>query len=109
MLRTWHEWLELTGQPQSSCPVTFGADELASHVAEGKSWEDRRELFGALGVPIDGWVHLEDFEAKVETMRNLVSSVIDAADDKDGVKDALRAWKLSESGPASLLGNLMAI
>ncbi|QVM05876.1 hypothetical protein D8B26_000583 [Coccidioides posadasii str. Silveira] len=109
MLRTWREWMELTGQPQSSCPVTFGADELASHVAEGKSWEDHRDLFGALGVPSDGWVHLEDFEAKVETMRNLVSSVIDAAGDKDGVKDALRAWKLSESGPASLSGNLMDI
>ncbi|KAJ5044237.1 Phosphotransferase enzyme [Penicillium rubens] len=93
----------------SACPVTFGADELASHVAEGKSWEDRRELFDTLGVPIDGWVHLEDFEAKVETMRNLVSSVIDATDDKDGAKDALRAWKLSESGPASLSGSLMDI
>ncbi|PYI35690.1 phosphotransferase enzyme family protein [Aspergillus indologenus CBS 114.80] len=109
MLRTWREWMELTGQPQSTCPVTFSADELASHVAEGKSWEDRRELFGALGVPLDGWVHPEDFEAKVETMRSLVSSVIDATDDKDGVKDALRAWKLSESGPGSLSGNLMDI
>ncbi|KAE8153098.1 phosphotransferase enzyme family protein [Aspergillus avenaceus] len=109
MLRTWREWMELTGHPQSSCPVAFGADELASHVAEGKSWEGRRELFGALGVPLGGWVHLEDFEAKVETMRNLVSSVIDSTDDKDAVKDALRAWKLSESGPASLSGNLMDI
>ncbi|KEY83884.1 phosphotransferase enzyme [Aspergillus fumigatus] len=66
MIRTWREWMEFTGQPQSSCPVTFGADELASHVAEGTSWEDRRELFSALGIPIGGWVHLEHFEAKVE-------------------------------------------
>lgn len=108
ILRTGREWMELTGQPQSSCPVVFSADELASHAAEAKSWDDRRDLFGALGVPIDGWVHPEDFEAKVETMRNLVASVIDAADDKDGVRDALRAWKLSDSGPARL-GNLMDI
>ena len=109
MLRIWHEWMELTGQSQSYCPVTFTADELASHVAERKSWEDRRGLFNALGIPIDGWVHPEDFEVKVETMRNLVRSIIDSADDKDSVKDALRAWKLSESGPASLPGNLMDI
>ncbi|KAL4760943.1 uncharacterized protein BDW70DRAFT_137014 [Aspergillus foveolatus] len=96
MLRIWREWEEFTGQPQSCCPVTFGSDEPASHVAEGKSWEDRKELFDALGVPFDGWVHLEDFETKVETMRNLVRSVIDSADDEDGVKDALRAWKLSK-------------
>lgn len=102
MVRTRREWMELTGQPQSLCPVTFTADELASHVAEAKNWEDRKDLFDALGVPLDGWVHLEDFEAKVEAMRNLVSSVIDLADDKEAVKHALRAWKLSESGPASL-------
>lgn len=42
-------------------------------------------------------------------MRNLVSSILDATDDMDGVKDALRAWKLSHSGPASLSGNLMDI
>ncbi|PYH34307.1 phosphotransferase enzyme family protein [Aspergillus neoniger CBS 115656] len=89
MLRTWREWMGLTGQPQSSCPVAFTADELASHAAEEKSWED--------------------FEAKVETMRNLVSSIIDSADDKDSVKEALRAWKLSDLGPASLSGNLMSI
>ncbi|KKK14208.1 phosphotransferase enzyme family protein [Aspergillus ochraceoroseus] len=104
MLRTFREWTELTGQPQPSVPVTFTADEIASHVAEGKSWEDRSDLFRALGIPIDGWVHLEDFEAKVETMRNLVSSVIDSADDKDGAREALRAWKLSD-----LSGNLMDI
>ncbi|GAT22169.1 phosphotransferase enzyme family protein [Aspergillus luchuensis] len=109
MLRTWREWMELTGQPQSSCPVAFTVDELASHAAEEKSWEGRRELFDALGIPTDGWVHLEDFEAKVETMRNLVSSIIDSADDKDSVKEALRAWKLSDLGPASLSGNLMSI
>lgn len=109
MLRTWREWMELTGQPQSSCPVAFTADELASHAAEEKSWEGRRELFDALGIPTDGWVHLEDFEAKVETMRNLVSSIIDSADDKDSVKEALRAWNLSDLGPASLSGNLLSI
>ncbi|KAL4947114.1 phosphotransferase enzyme family protein [Aspergillus filifer] len=77
---TWHE------NPQSSCPVTSGIDELASHAAEEKSWEDLRD---------------------VETMRTLVSPVIDASDDKDGVRDALRACKLSDSGPASLSGNLI--
>ncbi|KAL4875984.1 phosphotransferase enzyme family protein [Aspergillus karnatakaensis] len=109
LLRTWREWAGLTGQPQSSCPVAFRDDELAFHVAEGRSWEDRRELFAALGVPMDGWVHAEDFEAKVEAMRDLVRSIIDAADDEDGVREALRAWKLSESGPASLSRNLMDI
>ncbi|KAL3477205.1 kinase-like domain-containing protein [Aspergillus californicus] len=100
---------ELTGQPQSSCPVAFTDDELASHAAEGKDWDDRRDLFKALDIPFDGWVHPEVFEAKVEIMRNLVSLVVDSAEDKDVAKDALRAWKLSESGPASLSGNLMDI
>ncbi|PYI11943.1 phosphotransferase enzyme family protein [Aspergillus sclerotiicarbonarius CBS 121057] len=107
--RTSREWTVLTGLPQSSCSVRSDADAVASHIAEGKSWEDRQALFGALGIPLDGWVYPEDFEAKAEAMRDLVSSVVESADDKDGAKRALRAWKLSESGPASLSGNLMDI
>ncbi|OOF91401.1 hypothetical protein ASPCADRAFT_177422 [Aspergillus carbonarius ITEM 5010] len=107
--RTCDEWTELTGLPPSSFPVKPDAGELATHVAERKSWDDRQALFSALGIPLDGWVHPEDFEAKVEAMRDLVRSVIDSADDKDGAKRALRAWKVSESGPASLSGNLMDI
>jgi lysyl-tRNA synthetase class 2 len=42
-------------------------------------------------------------------MRKLVNSVIDDAEDKDAVKETLRAWKLSESGPASLSGHLMSV
>ena len=107
--RTCDEWTELTGLPPSSFPVKPDAGELATHVAERKSWDDRQALFSALGIPLDGWVHPEDFEAKVEAMQDLVRSVIDSADDKDGAKRALRAWKVSESGPASLSGNLMDI
>ncbi|KAL3447716.1 hypothetical protein BJX65DRAFT_295552 [Aspergillus insuetus] len=67
MLRACREWEELTDQPQISHPVTFDI----------------------LGIPIDRWVHHEDFEEKMTIMRNLVDSIIEAADDKDGVKDAI--------------------
>jgi lysyl-tRNA synthetase class 2 len=109
MLRACREWEELTGQPPSTCPVTFDADEIALHDTEAKSWEGRRDLFDSLGIPLLGWVHHEEFEEKVAMMRKLVNSVIDDAEDKDAVEEALRAWKLSESGPASLSGNLMSV
>ncbi|RAK96935.1 phosphotransferase enzyme family protein [Aspergillus ibericus CBS 121593] len=107
--RTSREWTELTGLPQSSCPVRPDTDAVACHIAEAKSWEDRQALFGTLGIPLDGWLHPDEFEAKVEAMRDLVNSIIASADDKEGAKQALRAWKLSDSGPASLSGNLMEI
>ncbi|KAE8356159.1 phosphotransferase enzyme family protein [Aspergillus coremiiformis] len=106
MHRVWNEWDDMTGQPQGSCPVTFHPDELASHIAEKRAWEGRRELFDALGIPIDGWVHPDEFEAKVEAMWNLVNLVVDCADDKDSARDALRAWKLSGPGPARLSGKV---
>ncbi|KAJ0421406.1 phosphotransferase enzyme family protein [Aspergillus carlsbadensis] len=65
VLRAEREWEELTGQPRSTCPVAFDADEIALHDAEGKNWDDYRDFFDAIGVPLDGWVHHEDFEEKL--------------------------------------------
>ncbi|PWY93880.1 hypothetical protein BO94DRAFT_563439 [Aspergillus sclerotioniger CBS 115572] len=101
------EWTELTGLPLSSCPVRSDENKEFPHCNDRNSLAGRRVVFHLLGIPRDGWVHRKDFEAKVEVMRNLAGSIIKSATDKDDAKRALRSWKLSESGPASLSGNQM--
>jgi lysyl-tRNA synthetase class 2 len=91
MLRACREREGLTGQPQFTCPVKFDTHVIALHDAEGKSWKDCRDSFGAHGLPIDGWVHPEDFEEKLAIVRDLVSSAIDAADDKDAAREHIRS------------------
>lgn len=78
-------------------------DQLELHAAEGKNWNARRDLFDTVGIPVDGWVHPEEFEAKAKAMLHLVNLIVDAADDEDSVKRALQAWKLSR--PISLSGS----
>jgi len=107
--RTWCEWEEITGQKREDCPITFSPEESLAQAEEGKSWNKFREVFSALGIPIDGWVHPEDFESKVETMRGLVAAVVQSAEDVEEAKAALRAWKLTESRSGSKPGDIMEI
>ncbi|PGH23274.1 hypothetical protein AJ80_02690 [Polytolypa hystricis UAMH7299] len=67
-----------------------------------KTWGNQKEVFDALGIPIDGWVHSEDFKFKAETMRNPVAEILSSADDQEEIRRALRAWKLSDPGSTHL-------
>ena len=58
---------------------------------------------------MDGWVRFEDFETKVEMMRELAAAIIDSAEDKEEAKSALRAWRLTESRKGSRPGDVMVI
>lgn len=109
MHQVWRNWDEITDEPDCKCPIMFSSDELSSHVAEGKVWDDYKGLFDSLGIPIDGWVHSEDFKAKAETMRNLVTEMLSPADNQQEVRRALRAWKLSNPGSTRLSTNVMDI
>jgi lysyl-tRNA synthetase class 2 len=109
MHQLWRDWDEITIQADNKCPITFTSDELSSHVAERKVWDEYKELFDSLGIPIDGWVHSEDFKLKAETMRNLVTEILSSADNREEVRRALRAWKLSDPGSTHLSSNVMDI
>jgi hypothetical protein len=108
--RTWCGWEEITGQKREDCPISFSPEESLAHAEEGKSWNKFREVFNALGIPFDGWVHPEDFESKVETMRGVVAAVlVQSAENVEEAKAALRAWKLTESRAGSKPGDIMEI
>jgi hypothetical protein len=105
--RTWRDWEEITGQRREDFPIAFSSDESLSQAEEGKSWNKYREFFNTLGIPMDGWVHPEAFESKVEIMRELAAAVIKSAENKEEAKAALRAWKLTESKDRSRPGDVM--
>ncbi|KAI1938632.1 Phosphotransferase enzyme [Ophidiomyces ophidiicola] len=96
MHQTWQDWNGIVGQTDLLCSITFSSDEISSHAAEQKAWDDYKALFDSLDIPIDGWVHTQDFRVKAEILHNLVREVMDSADNKDEVQQALRAWKLSD-------------
>jgi lysyl-tRNA synthetase class 2 len=107
--RTWRDWKEITSHRREECPIAFSPEESLSQAEEGKRWNNYWDFFNILGVPMDGWVRLEDFETKVEMMRELAAAMIDSAEDKDVFKSALRAWRLTESRKGSRPGDVMVI
>ncbi|KAK2760891.1 hypothetical protein FQN54_002131 [Arachnomyces sp. PD_36] len=109
MHQVWRDWSEITDQSGQKCPIEFESDELSSHVAEGKVWDDYKALFDSLGIPLDGWVHPEDFRPKAETMRKLVTEILDSVDDREDVRRALKAWKLSDPESTPISSSVMDI
>ena len=60
--RHWAEIVELSGGG-ATCPVSIGDDELTKHRADGKQWNEFKDMLKSRGVPIDraSWVHKDDF------------------------------------------------
>ncbi|KAM5474969.1 Phosphotransferase enzyme [Microsporum audouinii] len=94
--RIWHDWGEISNQPAHKCPIEFDPDELSSHAAEKKGWNDYKALFESLGISNDGWVHSEDFGMKAKAMRNLAMEILNSSEDREEARRALIAWKLSD-------------
>ncbi|EEP81758.1 hypothetical protein UREG_06623 [Uncinocarpus reesii 1704] len=96
MRQVWHAWADFTNKPGEECPITFSADELATHNAEMKAWDGFNQFFDFLGIPMDGWVHPEDFKLKAETMQDIAGKMVSTADDQEEARCAIRAWNLSD-------------
>ncbi|RJE20676.1 hypothetical protein PHISCL_06997 [Aspergillus sclerotialis] len=92
----WRDRAEITNKPKQECPITFTADELSAHSSEIQIWDEFKQQFDSLGIPLDGWVHSEDFNSKAEAMQTLVREILNSAADNEDVRLALRAWKLSD-------------
>ncbi|KAI2038307.1 Phosphotransferase enzyme [Ophidiomyces ophidiicola] len=95
MHQVWQNWNELVGDADRPCPIAFSPHDISLHEVEKNAWDDYRELFSSLDIPIDGWVHSQDFRAKAETLQNLARETLASADNKDEVRQALNAWKLT--------------
>ncbi|KAK2810350.1 hypothetical protein FQN50_003081 [Emmonsiellopsis sp. PD_5] len=103
------DWNEIANGTDSNCPITLSSNELSSHAAERKVWDEYKALFDSLGIPIDGWVHLEDFESAADTMRKLVTEIIATAENQEAARRAMRAWKLTDQKSTVLSSRAMDI
>lgn len=109
MHQVWRDWNEITSRPGEQCPITFDSEEISSHVAEGKIWDEYKAFFDSIDIPLDGWVHPEDFQSKANVMRDLVGEILDSADDRDETLQALRAWKLTDPDSVNSCSKVMDI
>ncbi|OJD21311.1 hypothetical protein ACJ73_07348 [Blastomyces percursus] len=109
MHNVWRDWNEITSSPNEKCPITFESNEISSHVAEGKFWDNYKAFFDSIDIPLDGWVHPEDFKSKAAVMQNLAKEMLDSAEDRNETRQALKAWKLSDPNSTSLCSKVMDI
>lgn len=103
------DWNEIASGTNSNCPLTLSSDELSSHAGERKVWDEHKALFDSLSIPIDGWVHLEDFQSAADMMQKLVTEIMATADNQEVVQCAIRAWKLIDPESTVLSSRAMDI
>ncbi|KAL4914724.1 hypothetical protein BDW62DRAFT_204351 [Aspergillus aurantiobrunneus] len=88
MKQASNEWSKLIGRPPAVCPYKVSEDYEA-RLHEAQYWNGGSDLFAAFGIPIDGWVHPDEFETKVEAVRTLVQQMTDMSDDEEETKKGL--------------------
>ncbi|OJD19579.1 hypothetical protein AJ78_00436 [Emergomyces pasteurianus Ep9510] len=99
----------MTSRRNEKCPIIFEPKEISLHIAEEEIWNNYKAFFDSLDIPLDGWVHLEDFKSKADIMRNLARELLDSADDRSEARQALRAWKLTDPNSTTLCSKVMDI
>jgi hypothetical protein len=85
----------------ATCPVSISDDELTRHQADGKQWNEFKELLKRNNVPIEraGWVRKADFKKQKETLRLVLEEFLDSLkseEHREQFKKNIELWKLTE-------------
>jgi hypothetical protein len=81
--------------------VSISDNELTKHRADGKQWNEFKDILKSRNIPTDraGWVRKEDFKKQKETLRLVVGDFLFSLRDEEHrkqFKKNIELWKLTD-------------